>query len=166
MAAHKTRESKLNLSHDEVQQRHREIAEAFGNQPDRVVRASKETARDIDQEAPHRVVQSAMTFSKERNLEREAVVGERELLRDALRRSMGDATFTEVRAEFEKRVGAGEFIEVEKQSGGPGRTFTTEEMIGYERETIQMMREGQNECPALASFETRREIDNHHHHLI
>src|SRR6266571_2977783 len=47
IAAHKTRESKLNLSHDEVQQRHREIAEAFGNQPDRVVRASKETARDI-----------------------------------------------------------------------------------------------------------------------
>src|SRR5207249_2441772 len=32
--------------------------------------------------------------------------------------------------------------------------------------TIQMMREGQNEYPALASFETRREIDNHHPHLI
>ena len=165
IAAHKTRESKLNLSHEEVQQRHREIAEAFGNQPDRVVRASKETARDIEQEAPHRIVQSAMTFSKERNLEREAVVDERELLRDALRRSMGDATFTEVRTEFEKRVGAGEFIEVEKQSGGPSRAFTTEEMIGYERETIQMMREGQNKYAALASFETRREIDNHHSHL-
>src|SRR5438309_194227 len=165
IAAHKTRQSKLNLSHEEVQQRHREIAEAFGNQPDRVVRAVKETARDIEQEAPHRIVQSAMTFSKERNLEREAVVDERELLRDALRRSMGDATFTEVRTEFEKRVGAGEFIEVEKQSGGLDRTFTTEEMIGYERETIQMMREGQNEYPALASFDTRREIDNHHSHL-
>src|SRR5436190_14348720 len=130
IAAHKTRQSKLNLSHDEVQQRHREIAEAFGNQPNRVVRAVKETVRDIEQEAPHRIVQSAMTFSKERNLEREAVVDERELLRDALRRSMGDATFTEVRTEFEKRVGVGEFIEVEKQSGGPGRAFTTEEMIG------------------------------------
>jgi conjugative relaxase-like TrwC/TraI family protein len=165
IAAHKTRESKLNLSHDEVQKRHREIAEAFGNQPDRVVRAVKEPVRDIEQETPHRIVQSAMTFSKERNLEREAVVDERELLRDALRRSMGDATFTEVRTEFEKRVGAGEFIEVEKQSGGPSRTFTTEEMIGWERETIQMMREGQNEYPALVSFETRREIDNHHPHL-
>jgi conjugative relaxase-like TrwC/TraI family protein len=165
IAAHKTREAKLNLSHDEVQQRHREIADAFGNQPDRVVRASKETARDIEQEAPHRIVQSAITFSKERNLEREAVVDERELLRDALRRSMGHATFKEVRTEFEKRVGAGEFIEVGKQSGRPSRAFTTEEMIGYERETIHMMREGQNEYPALASFETRREIDNYHPHL-
>src|SRR2546421_284428 len=166
IAAHKTREAKLNLSHHEVQRRHREIAEAFGNQPARVVRASKETARDIEQEPPHRIVQSAMTFSRERNLEREAVGDERDLLRDAFRRSMGDATFTEVRTEFEKRVGSDEFIEVEKKSGPPGRAFTTEEMIGYERETIQMMREGQNECPALASFETRREIDNHHPHLI
>jgi conjugative relaxase-like TrwC/TraI family protein len=165
IAAHKTREAKLNLSHDEVQQRHRQITEAFGNQPDRIVRAVKETVRDIEQEAPHRIVQSAMTFAKERNLEREAVVDERELLRDALRRSMGDATFTEVRAEFEKRVGAGEFIEVRKQSGRPSRTFTTEEMIGYERETVQIMRDGQNEYPALASFETRREIDSHHPHL-
>src|SRR5713226_1600552 len=143
IAAHKTREAKLSLSHEEVQQRHREIAEAFGNQPDRVVRAAKETVHDIEQEAPHKIVQSALTFSKERNLEREAVVDERELLRDALRRSMGEATFTEVRTEFEKRIGAGEFIEVEKQSGGPSSTFTTEEMIGYEREAIQMMLEGQ-----------------------
>src|SRR6202140_1585260 len=34
IAAHKTREAKLNLSHAKVQQRHREIAEALGNQPD------------------------------------------------------------------------------------------------------------------------------------
>ena len=165
IAAHKTREAKLSLSHAEVQQRHREIAKAFGNQPDRVVRAAKEAVRGIEQESPHRIVQSAMTFSKERNLEREAVVDERELLRDALRRSMGEATFTEVRSEFEKRIGAGEFIGVEKKSGAPGRAFTTEEMIGYERETIQMMREGENKYTALASFETRREIEADHSHL-
>jgi hypothetical protein len=48
-------------------------------------------------------------------LEREAVVEERDLLRDALRRSMGEAALTEVRSEFEKRVHAGEFIEIEKK---------------------------------------------------
>jgi conjugative relaxase-like TrwC/TraI family protein len=165
IAAHKTREAKLSLSREEVLQRHRQIAEAFGNQPDRVVRAIKETVRDIEQEAPHRIVQSAMTFSKERNLEREAVVDERELLRDALRRSMGEATFTEVRGEFEKRISTGEFIGVEKHSSAPSRVFTTEEMIGYERETIQMMREGQNKYTALTSFETRREIEKNHSRL-
>src|SRR6266436_1367151 len=165
IAAHKTREAKLTLSHAEVQQRHREIAEAFGNQPDRVVRAAKETVRKIDQESPHRIVQSAMTFSKERNLEREAVVDERELLRDALRRSMGDATFTDIRTEFEKRIGTGEFIGVEKRTGARERAYTTEEMIGYERDTIRIMREGQSKCAALASFETRREIEKDHPHL-
>jgi signal recognition particle GTPase len=106
-----------------------------------------------------------VTFSKERNLEREAVVDERELLRDALRRSMGEATFTEVRGEFEKRVSAGEFIEVGNNLSALSRAFTTEEMIGYERETIQMMREGQNKYAALTSFETRREIEKDHPHL-
>jgi conjugative relaxase-like TrwC/TraI family protein len=165
IAAHKTREAKLSLSHAEVQQRHRDIAEAFGNQPDRVVRAAKETVRDIEQESPHRIVHSAMTFSKERNLEREAVVDERELLRDALRRSMGEATFTEVRTEFEKRIGTGEFIGVEQKTNAPSRAFTTEEMIGYEKETIQMMREGQNKYAAVASFEMRREIEKDHPRL-
>jgi conjugative relaxase-like TrwC/TraI family protein len=165
IAAHKTREAKLSLSHTEVQKRHHEIAEAFGNQPDHVVRAANETMREIEQEAPHRIVQSAMTFSKERNLEREAVVDERELLRDALRRSMGDATFTAIRGEFEKRIGTGEFIGVEKRTGARGWAYTTEEMIGYERDTIRIMREGQNKCAALASFETRREIEKDHPHL-
>jgi conjugative relaxase-like TrwC/TraI family protein len=165
IAAHKTRETKLNLSREEVQQRHREIADAFGNQPDRVVRAAKETVRDIEQESSYRIVQSAMTFSKERNLEREAVVDERELLRDALRRSMGEATLTEIRGEFEKRISAGEFIGLERKTSTPGRAFTTEEMVGCERETILMMREGQNKYTALASFELRREIERDHSHL-
>ena len=70
---------KLDLSHEEMQQRHRQMAEAFGNQPERVVAAARERAQQIEPEAPHTMAQSAVTFSKERNLEREAVVEEREL---------------------------------------------------------------------------------------
>jgi len=39
------------------------------------------------------------------------VAEERDLLRDALKRSMGDATVAEVKAEFENRVQTGDFIE-------------------------------------------------------
>src|SRR5487761_1503536 len=166
IAAHKTRQAKLDLSQEEVQQRHRQMAEAFGNQPGHVVAVATERALRIEQEeAPHTTAQSAVTFSKERNLEREAVVEERELLRDALRRSMGEATLTGVRSEFEKRVHAGEFIRVEKKPGTPGRVFTTQEMIDYERDTIQVMREGQNRHPAIVSAETRRGIEIGHPHL-
>jgi conjugative relaxase-like TrwC/TraI family protein len=165
IAAHQTREAKIELSHEEMQQRHRQIAEAFNSQPERVVEAARERTHHIEQHVPPKMAQSAVTFSKERNLEREAVVEERDLLRDALRRSMGEAALTEVRSEFEKRVNTGEFIGVEKRTGAPGRAFTTREMIGYEQDTIQVMRDGQNKFGALASFDTRKGIEKDHPHL-
>jgi conjugative relaxase-like TrwC/TraI family protein len=165
IAAHKTRQAKLELSQEEVQERHQQMAEAFGNQPERVIAAARERAQRIEQDAPGVSAQSAVTFSKEKNLEREAVVEERELLRDALRRSMGDATFEEIKAEFKKRVEAGNFIEVEGKTSSPSRAFTTQEMIDCERDTIQAMRQGQNKHAPLASFHTRREIEKNHPHL-
>ncbi len=165
IAAHKTRGAKLDLSQEEVQQRHRQMAEAFGNQPERVIGVARERAQQTEQDAPHTTVQSAVTFSKERNLEREAVVEERALLRDALRRSMGETTLTEVKSELEKRINAGEFIGVEKKAGAPGREFTTREMVDYEHRTIQAMRAGQNQHAVLVSFEMRREIEKEHPHL-
>ncbi|HEX5423348.1 MAG TPA: MobF family relaxase [Candidatus Acidoferrales bacterium] len=165
IAAHKTRQPKLELSHDEVQVRHRQMAQAFGNQPERAVAVAMERALPIDQQGPHTTAQSAVTFSKERNLEREAVVEERELLRDALRRSMGETTLTEVKSEFEKRIKAGEFIGVEKKPGAPGRVFTTQEMIDYERDTIQIMREGQNRHSAIGSASTQRTVEKDYPHL-
>jgi conjugative relaxase-like TrwC/TraI family protein len=165
IAAHQTREAKTYFSHEEMQQRHRQIAEAFSSQPERVVEAARGRTHHTERDVPPKMAQSAVTFSKERNLEREAVVEERDLLRDALRRSMGDGALTEVRSEFERRVHAGEFIEVEKKTGAPGRAFTTREMIGYEQDTIQVMRDGQNKYGALASFDTRRGIEKDHPHL-
>jgi conjugative relaxase-like TrwC/TraI family protein len=165
IAAHKTRQPKLELSQEEVQQRHQQMAEAFGNQPARVVAEAAGRESRIEQDSPHRTAQSAVTFSKERNLERDAVVDERELLRDALRRSMGQATLTDVRAEFERRVNTSEFIGVEQKTGRPGRMFTTQEMMDYERDTIQVMRDGQDKHEALASLDTRGEIEKHHSHL-
>ena len=165
IAAHKTRQAKLNLSHEEVRLRHRELAEAFGNQPEQARVAANERAQRLGQEAPHTTARSAVTFSKEKNLEREAVVEERELLRDALRRSMGEATLTEVRTEFEKRINAGEFVRVEKELGAPSRAYTTQEMIDYEQNTIQLMREGQNRHPAIVSAGTQMATEKAHSHL-
>ena len=165
IAAHKTRQAKLDLSHEEVQLRHRQMAEAFGNQPEQVRAAATERASQLGHEAPHTTARSAVTFSKERNLEREAIVEERDLLRDALRRSMGEATLTEVRAEFEKRTKGGDFILVEKIPGAPNRAYTTQEMIDYEQDTIQVMREGQNKHPAIVSADTRRRVETGHPHL-
>jgi conjugative relaxase-like TrwC/TraI family protein len=160
IAAHQTREGKLELSHEEMQERHKAVATQFGNQPERVVQAAQGRREQLKEEPGGRAISQALTYSREKNLERDAVAEERELLRDTLKHSMGDALVAEVKAEFERRVRSGEFIETSNR--GPGRAFTTEEMIDYECDTIQVMLAGQNQHAPIASFEARREIDHSH----
>jgi conjugative relaxase-like TrwC/TraI family protein len=84
IAAHQTREAKLDRSHDEVQQQHRAMAEEFGNQPARVVGEAHERASAIEHDRSGVSAHAAVTFSKDRNLEREAVVDERPIRRATL----------------------------------------------------------------------------------
>jgi hypothetical protein len=83
IAAHQTREAKLDLSHDEVQHQHRAMAGAFGDQPARVVRAAQERMHGVERDAPQMSAHAAVAFAKDRNLEREAVVDERAVVPDA-----------------------------------------------------------------------------------
>jgi len=165
IAAHQTREEKLHISHEEMQARHRAMAQAFGNEPAQVVAMSQARGLEIHPPAPRGSVESALTFSKERNFEREAVAEERDLLRDALKRSMGEATLDQVRAEFARHIEAGKYNRMEGNQGGVGGTYTTPEMIDLERDTLRTMREGQGRYRAIATAGTRREIEREHPHL-
>ncbi len=164
IAAHQTRDEKLPaVTHAEMQQKHRDMAAQFGQQPEHVVRTALE--RRVEQEQPQKQkhLESALTYAQEKNLERHAVTDERELMRDALKRSMGEASFAEIRERFDKRVQSGDLIEVESKS--PARAFTTEQMIGYERDNVAEMRRGQNLDNPLVSTEAWRQIEEKHPHL-
>src|ERR1700730_3475737 len=163
IAAHQTRDGKLpTISHTEMQRMHKEMAERFGNQPEQIIRAAH--AHEVERIGPGRQhFESALTYTRDKNLERHAVTDERELMRDALKRSMGEASFAEIRERFEKRVQSGDLIEVESKS--PARAFTTEQMIGYERDTVAEMLKGQNLDKPLVSTETWRHIEQNHPHL-
>src|SRR5260370_39459473 len=50
IAAHQTRETKLDLSHEEVQQQHQTMAKAFGDQPTRVVEAALEQGHGVERD--------------------------------------------------------------------------------------------------------------------
>jgi conjugative relaxase-like TrwC/TraI family protein len=169
IAAHKTRGTKRDLSREEVQRQHRAVAETFGDQPAHVVHAAHEREHGLQHDVEHDVgtpvAHTAVTFGQERNLEREAVVDEREILRDALTRSMGDGTVGEIKAEFERRVESGDFVVLEQRPGDAGRSITTPEMIALERETLQMMAEGKDTHPALATVRTRTAIERGYSHL-
>ena len=84
-----------------------QIAAEFGNQADHVVAAARERAEGLAQnrvpDALQRA-QEAVSFAKDRSFEREAVTDERDIMRDALRRGMGDLTYDQVRAKSKDRM--------------------------------------------------------------
>src|ERR1019366_7252439 len=77
------------------------------------------------------------------------------LIRDGLRRGMGEITHTQVRTNLEARLASGEFQVVERPRGVPGRQFTTAKTIEAEHEIIRRMREGQNHVEAVLSSPDR-----------
>ncbi|HEY3162025.1 MAG TPA: AAA family ATPase [Vicinamibacterales bacterium] len=150
-----------------MQQRHRELAEQFGNQPSKVVEAVEhERAHHVKHERePADVARHAVTFARDRNLEREAVVEERAILRDALQRSLGEGRVDDLKAEVNRRIERGEFLDVPHESGTPGRSFTTPAMMQLEQETINSMRAGQGHHPELVTERTREAVARDYAHL-
>src|SRR5260370_38387326 len=72
IAAHQTREGKLELSNEAMQERHRAMAEAFGNQPDRVTVAAQEQKERLQEEPGEEAIGQAVAYSRGKNLDRDA----------------------------------------------------------------------------------------------
>src|SRR5204863_436088 len=75
IAAHQTREGKMELSHEEMQDRHKAMAAQFGDQPERVVEAAQERKGQLQEEPGEKAIGQALAYSREKNLEREGVAG-------------------------------------------------------------------------------------------
>jgi predicted ribonuclease YlaK len=143
---------------------HRKLAADFGHQADAVVRAARE--RQHHQEKPTNSmdrVRESLTFSRDKNFEREAVVDERVLIRDGLRRGMGDVTYAQVRGNLDTRIASGEFQTVERQQI-PGRHFTTAKTIAAEHEIVSRVWEGRNQVePVLSRSQSILVADQQQH---
>ena len=166
IAAHSTRDRKGIHSPGEVMAAHRKLAADFGHQAEGVVRAAQ--ARFQHQEKPVNSVdrvRESLTFSRDKNFEREAVVDERALLRDGLRRGMGEITHDQVRAHLDARLASGEFQIVARQLGVPGRQFTTAKTIAAEQEILHRMREGKNQVEPVLSRPQAIAVADRHQHL-
>jgi hypothetical protein len=166
IAAHRTRDSKQLLSPEEVLRQHRELAAQHGNQADRVV---AEARQHVQQHAyaPDKAAQVSVTYARDHLFERSAVENERAILAAALGRSMGEANFSQVRQEFDRRVQTGEFraVEAEARFGSAGQQYTTAAMLRMERETIGQMQEGNRRGfsdPMLVPAEIRIATEDRH----
>ena len=166
IAAHSTRDRKEMHSPAEVMAAHRKLAADFGHQADAVVRAARGRSQQQTQSLPpEQRVREAMTFSRDKNFEREAVIDERALVRDALRRGMGDVTYPQVRANLNTRLASGEFQIVERSQSVPGRQFTTAKTIEAEHEIVRRMREGQKQLQSVMTRSEAIRVADQHQHL-
>jgi conjugative relaxase-like TrwC/TraI family protein len=165
IAAHSTRDKKEIHSPREVMAAHRKLAADFGHQADAVVRAARERLQH--QEKPVNVidrVRESLTFARDKNFEREAVVDERALIRDGLRRGMGEVTYAQVRGNLDSRLASGEFQIVERSQGLPTRQFTTAKTIEAEHEIVRRVHEGRNQVePVLSRMQAINVADEHPH---
>ncbi len=166
IAAHQTRDKKQLLSQAEVLALHRELAAQYGNQAERIIREATERRADQrhDPARQIRAAQEGITFSRDKHFEREAVTDERTLLRDAMRRSMGEAPFADVQANYRQRHAQGEFID-RVTPNSLTRLVTTEETLAAERQILDQMRQGQNRTEPIAAEHAVRTIESQWKHL-
>ena len=169
IAAHNTRDGKQILSPAEVVAAHRQIAAEHGNQADNVVAEAqarrRSKAHQASLEERNQQASSALTFARDKGFEREAVLDERAIFVDAMRRGMGEMTYPEVRGNFEARIASGEFREVEGSEHSAGRHFTTASTIQAEKEIIRSVRDGQGRAPQFMSIQDAIPLTEAHERL-
>jgi len=161
IAALATRDSKQIRTPEEVLAAHKQMAEAFGNQAEKVVAEARERAQKQERRPEEsEKAREAVAYARASNFEREAVTDERILMRDALRRGMGETTYAHVRAELDARIGRGEFRQVEGQKHATGRSFTTPETIAHERANVAHVMSGQNTIePMMTATQATAQAD-------
>ena len=117
-----------------------------------VIAAARERAKTQAKEPDgSRAAQEAVTYARQNIFEREGRADERLILRDALRRGMGEATYAEVKTDFDARQKQGEFLARESRKHDSGRSFTTAETIANERTNVRHVMDGQNAVEPMMS---------------
>jgi ATP-dependent exoDNAse (exonuclease V) alpha subunit len=109
-----------------------------------------------------------VTYSRNHVFERSAVQDERAILQAAIDRSMGQASYGQVRQEFEQRVARGEFREIARTDGRAAPLYTTAEMMRMEREIVGHMQRGNQWSytdPMLVSPQLRIWTEDRHPEL-
>jgi ATP-dependent exoDNAse (exonuclease V) alpha subunit len=103
-----------------------------------------------------------LTVTRQQGKQKAALFGRSvaPILRDALRRGMGDVTAAEIRAEFQTRHKAGEFRSVESPKYASAGRFTTPETIAQERANINHVLQGKNTVTSITTAAMAEEQAN------
>ena len=153
-----TRERKQNLSPEQIREAHRAKAADFGNQPERVIAASRER-RGVEYSAKYRAefAIEAIHFAKDKLSERTTVMVDQEIHKEALRYGRGHIGLEDVERAFE--ACQSEFREVTHwRQHSPGRKWTTPELIAKETAILEFMKQGRNALLPMAGEISKEEF--------
>ncbi len=128
-----------------------------GYQAQRVVAEARERLPlRLSQNEIEKRAREAVTFAREKVMEKEAVADMRDVWIHALRRNLGFTNYPAGAAEIHRRQESGEFLPIT----GPERQpqTTTERMLAMEKENIQTMLDGKENCPAMVEAERVNEV--------
>ncbi len=165
IAAHRTRDAKLDPDGPDMRQRHQDLARRFGDEPARVVRAAVERQEVFARPEALVTAPEAIRFARDRNIERDARIDERAVLRDALDRGRGELSTRALKEGLEYAARRGFLVEVSAPPGSPSRSFTTAEMIALERDTIAQMRAGQGAARPMVAHTSSAQLEQSHPEL-
>jgi len=167
IAAHSTRDRKAAHSIADIMAAHRKLAAEYGHQAEAVVRAARKRQQQHQEKPAQAIdrVRESLTFARDKNFEREAVVDERTLIRDGLRRGMGEVMYHHVYANLNERLTAGEFRLVKRPGNSPARQFTTARTIEAEHEILRRVGEGRRQVEPVISRSQAIAVSDQHAHL-
>src|SRR5688572_15200985 len=156
VAARKNRRSK-NFDPDLMKTRALEMDVRHDYQAQRIVAEARERLPlRLSQNEIERRAQEAVTFGRDKVMEKDAVADMRELRIQALRRQLGFTNYAAVAAEIHRRQESGEFINITRQERQP--ETTTERMLAMEKKNIQTMIDGKENRPAMVEAERVNEV--------
>ena len=160
IAAHRTREAKNVRSGEDIREMWARRAATFGNEQEKVIQDSLRRGQvAVSAQERENAAHRSLTYSRDRNFEREAVVDERSLLRDTLRRGLGTVDLSAARQALKDRSDPGEFLEVARErSWSPARRYTTQEMVRLEARNIEAMVAERGRYSAIGSEGVQRSL--------
>lgn len=158
-AAAKTDRLGKQFDRSEMRARHLTMDAQFGEPAARVVQqAAERTLLVVDDQEINSRAREAVTFARESASEREAVVDQRQVIVDALRRNLGLTTYDAVMDELHKRIETGEFI----RATGPASVerLTTSQTVAMEQCNIRTIVGGKGtQIPICAAEQSGALID-------
>lgn len=158
IVAHQERNEKLAFTPEEVRALHLARAAEFGNQPQQVVEKAKARGYQRDTHAEVSPAE-AVSLAKATVTERLAVFDHFRLVSEALRYGRGHVRVKEVEKNIADRAAGPhpEFIAVQHaRPNSPGLQYTTREMVGMERQVLELTRWGRG---ALTPIQTISEVE-------